>query len=74
MDATWKNAVRSAVPTLRFILAMLAVMVSVENATIPKTRISSDANAYFKMTQQQKIIEVEVDAEQQHEYTDDDLK
>ena len=28
----------------------------------------------LKMTQQQEIIEVEVDAEQQHEYADDDLK
>ena len=36
MDDTWKNAVRSAVPTLSYIPAMFAVIVSVENATMPK--------------------------------------
>ena len=36
MDATWKNAVRSAVPALSQRLAMLSAMVMVAKATMPR--------------------------------------
>ena len=36
MDDTWKNAVRSAVPTPSYKCRMFSVMVTVENATMPR--------------------------------------